>query len=530
MMAISSIPAGATHPIINHYPVPKVREPDGAEDYWFPIGWAMFLYDYDQNRPSSGEDSKTTVTATFDDDWTEGWIDTIETEPWNCIFGLCRPGGDPSIRTINSDDYTYCLEAVDNATHTLKLIPLWLDKRYSSTNDVWALPAGINWGTLMNDVTDQHLRDSDSYLATMISDVYSSQHVSQLGGWFLADEPYCGEGFWNNTETELSYDYDTPPPSGPDTWYWIDSNNNYRDLTQEGSPCPYSGDDSLSHIGDDTFHRLKYINTRYLWEWNKDGNGNDISEVPIFAVVRHAAGYGKVDTQAHNLHCRISDVLCDDNYLFNDAASQAVDPNNRWKLMTEDAVDNLLASTVTPKPKAYIMFLDGMSYPIPLGGGLYDPWIPDEDDVRYAAYTSLVHGARGINFWNLSRSQEDAFDCATQVAQDVKEMVPFLLTEHPFAQDEIYMTSSTGNTNGLSFLVRINPNDSTEALIIVCNDSADNIVDVWIHFPGSFDVDYAEPIRNVHNWYTYVYQLENKVEIESMDSWTGKAFIVHKEQ
>lgn len=536
LAGVGSIPTGATHPIINHFPVPKVRDPNGASDYWFPIGWAMYVYDHAANRPSIGECSKEIVNDDFDDDWTAGYIDTVTdiaaNNPWNCIVCFNRPGvSDSSIRTVNSSDYLKCLEKADNPTQPLKIIHQWLECRDSSSTDMWAYPAGINWpSNLVYNASDQYLRDSDDDLEDMIDDVYNHQDVDQLAGWLVADEPYHGEGFWNTSDDEVSYDPNNPPPSGDDYWYWQDPDTQvYHDLTDEGSPCPYSSVDDQNRIGDDQFHRIKYINTRYSNEWNKDSNGNDISDVPIYSVVRHAAGYWKDDTETHNLHCRISDVLSDDNYLFNDADVAYVTPTTRWRDMTMDAVKNLLQSTVTPKPMAYMMWVDGMGYPIPpeTQGGDWTAWKPDEGELRYAVYTSLIHGARGIMFWHLSRSEPDTYNYALRVARDVDTMAPFLMTEHPFDVDDIYMTSSTGDTTDLSFLVRINPNNSDEALLIICNDSDNSFPAIWVHFPSSFDIDHAHPINFTYMWSYEIDQQENKIGIGA-DEWWARAFLVHK--
>ena len=50
---LTAVPPNGKLPVINHYPVPKKRSPNpnDPDDYYFPIGWSMFLHDYQEDVP-----------------------------------------------------------------------------------------------------------------------------------------------------------------------------------------------------------------------------------------------------------------------------------------------------------------------------------------------------------------------------------------------------------------------------------------------------------------------------------------------
>ena len=92
-MSIVSIPPGAKLPVQNNFRVPTKRNP-GTDDYWFPIGWVMFLHDYLDNIPVNGDHAKPGgYPYTFiNNDWEYGELNKITTNttdnPWNWVLGL----------------------------------------------------------------------------------------------------------------------------------------------------------------------------------------------------------------------------------------------------------------------------------------------------------------------------------------------------------------------------------------------------------------------------------------------------------
>ena len=67
-----------------------------------------------------------------------------------------------------------------------------------------------------------------------------------------------------------------------------------------------------------------------------------------------------------------------------------------------------------PKPYGLIYYFDGMAHK--LGN---DKWTADDEEIRYAVYTTLVQGARGVMFWLLSKSEQEAFEQAEKIAEEV---------------------------------------------------------------------------------------------------------------
>lgn len=358
-----------------------------------------------------------------------------------------------------------------------------------------------------------------------------------MASWQLADEPYQAVRADNLAEDplELSYDVDNPPPAaggtGPDMWY-IGSTN----LTQSGPYDPFINninDDNPYKIRDDLYYRMKYIQQKLIAYWDTS------NDRPIYAMLRHWGNYDydiNSATQAYaNKSARVSHVLQGNNYMWDDGRASGVSgyiaPTTRWRECTKDAVKNMLNSSVTPHPLAYFEYFDGWAQRYQDLGGTWQIWRAAEDELRYAIYTTLVQGARGLGFWNLSVSESVAFDNAELIAKEVKSMVPFLMTAHPSVfnnPNEVYLTTSNGITTDIDFLVRINSSNN-QALLIICNDSSTTINSIDIHFPSSWRIsNNATSIKQSPPW-SYSIDTVNNIFSISGSAWRGRAFIITKQ-
>ena len=261
---LAAVPPNGKLPVINHYPVPKKRSPNpnDPDDYYFPIGWSMFLHDYQQNVPGpnmeypkgEGDD-----LAYIDKDWEDGTLDKLKVagSPWNTVFGVSRKGytGDADTEP-DSDQFVGCLEAASSTPYPVKVLPQLLNKRFRNGQEgstAWSLPAAIGWTTYPGDGysnSDSVLRNYDDELEDMIDDVSASQDaLAGLGGWVLVDEPYSGDVARTTAEnpTEVSYDGD----GNPDMWYWSHGGTTYN-LVTDVTPYAYQqAQDNTNMVRDD---------------------------------------------------------------------------------------------------------------------------------------------------------------------------------------------------------------------------------------------------------------------------------------
>jgi len=139
-----------------------------------------------------------------------------------------------------------------------------------------------------------------------------------------------------------------------------------------------------------------------------------------------------------------------------------------------------------------------------------------------------VQGARGTMFWLLSKSEADAYKRSAYIAEEVEAMIPYLLTPHPDvfnSPNQVWVTSSTG-LGGIDFIVRVNPDDEDEALVVIANDSGQNVASVCIHFPDSWQIDSVESVVADRSW-SYILS-DNRVTIE-LGAWMARAFILTKD-
>lgn len=110
-------------------------------------------------------------------------------------------------------------------------------------------------------------------------------------------------------------------------------------------------------------------------------------------------------------------------------------------------------------------------------------------------------------------------------------MAPYLLTSHPSVFDspnEVYLTTtSQSGTANVDFLVRIHPDDSDQALVIITNDSGEEEFGIYLHFPSSWQIDSVQGIDPSYGW---SYVLNDNVLGIGVGKWWGRAFILTKEE
>jgi len=531
---LTAVPPNGKLPVINHYPVPKKRSPNpnDPDDYYFPIGWSMFLHDYQEDVPGpnmeypKGEGDN---LRDIEKDWEDGTLDKLKVadSPWNTVFGVSGKGytGDADTEP-DSDQFVGCLEAASSTPYPVKVLPQLLNKRFRNGQEgstAWSLPAAIGWTTYPGDGysnSDSVLRNYDDELEDMIDDVSASQDaLAGLGGWVLVDEPYSGDVARTTAEnpTEVSYDGD----GNPDMWYWSHGGTTYN-LVTDVTPYAYQqAQDNTNMVRDDLYFRMKYI----LCELQADWDTSD--DHPIHTVIRNWGNYDQEWPDDENKSARVCHVTHDDHYLWYDIYNQGrTEPDTRWKTATKNCVENILKPSEVPKPYELIHYFDGMAHK--LGD---DKWTADDEEIRYAVYTTLVQGARGVMFWLLSKSEQEAFEQAEKIAEEVETMAPYLLTSHPSVFDspnEVYLTStSQSGTTNVDFLVRIHPDDSDKALVIITNDSAEEEFGIYLHFPSSWQIGSVQGIDPNYGW---SYVLNDNVLGIGVGKWWGRAFILTKEE
>lgn len=517
-------------PVKNHFPVPTKQNP-GPNDYWFPIGWSIFLHDYLSDVPQP-EYKKTVEDGDdwldyLDEDWKAGTLSKIagnSSDPWNMAYAMVRPtAGDTNARTTNSTHFVGFMQAARMSSNHLNVIPELLRKREHSSNPGWSMPAGINWPVSdWWDISDAKLRDSDTALGNAINAILTANPsvLSHLAGWNIADEPYGGEAAWNTSGIDPEVSYHGSAPS-PYTWFWQDpSTSNWIDLVANdpfGDPFPWnlsgtppSGGDNLNSLRDDVYYRLRYIQRQLKEVWDPGVNSDRLT----YAVLRWAGNFNDPPTYAQNKTARVSDVVIDNHYLKIYPVSQ-----NRERNSTIDAVENLLKPSVTPKPKAFFHFFDGWAWK-----ENNDIARASTEELRHNVYTTLVQGAKGVGFWTLSKGEQVAFNRAKEIAQEVETMAPYLLKDHPSVftgGNSVYMTS-TGSMTNQDFIVRIHPSNPNKALILYANSSP-YIYNVSFHFPSNWQIASVQPLQSV--WSS---SLANNILTIPTNSWRGRAFILTK--
>ncbi len=122
--------------------------------------------------------------------------------------------------------------------------------------------------------------------------------------------------------------------------------------------------------------------------------------------------------------------------------------------------------------KPVYMVSQGFSWP-ELGGlqGNQPPSYPSFAESRYMAYTAIVHGAKGINYWGMRYSKSEEFlQSVYAVVSELSALQPFLTA--PVPQQDVHMRiiqSTYGDPDGLaSAMVRQSGEDR---LVIVINES-----------------------------------------------------------
>ncbi len=571
---IISIPPDGKAQVSNHFPVPTKRVPS-PNDYYFPIGWSLWLHDNQVNIPS-GKDYKKDGTdgypllSIIEQDWYYGLLSKLQAEPWNTVYCIARKGytGDNNAITTQNQ-YLSFLQDVGNHTHTLKALPTvqssrhWHDHMYFPTKPPtadpnidkiptpWQLLSPIGWtvyGIIHTwDYYDSNLRTFDSNMANMISAVNaSSSALAGLGGWMLADEPYGGDASRQvpedipNETVEISYTGTIPP----ETWFWEYPTGTYNDLvTTLGPPYPFSGSDGsytsygsyyypndpskTNKVRDDVYYRLKYINSQLQTVWDQS------NDHPIHCVIRSNGNYLPESTHPQeNKSARISSVLHDDHYLWYDVINPRrenndfnEEPDARWRDSAQMAIDNLISSSLPPD--SLVNWFDGEAHE--KDGS---KWVAPDEDLRYMVYSSIVHGTRGVMFWFLSKSEQEAYAQSEKIGYEVKKMVPYLLTTPSSAFSETYLTTSQHGTNDVDFLIRLHPTNSNKALLIIVNQSNNEIPAIWITFPSTWQISNAESIIPSYEWSKEFQDIngDGKYEIIGIGAsdWWARAFIITK--
>jgi hypothetical protein len=513
-------------PIENHYPIPTKRNP-GSSDYFFPIGYSIFLHDWQTGVPTTEYVKNYNNAQHMEEDWVDGVLSVLKDSntPWNVVYGVPRPTIlDTSAKTVDESDFVDLLDMAESTEGGLKTLKVWPGllyrrHRYNRNYDTWSLVAGINtgWTNSYEWYKDQYLRESDSDLEDAINAI---KNKSSLAGWMLADEPYAGDVA--RVTTELTYENS----KNTDVWVWIDSQQTSHNLWEDSSINPFTiTTPDNNWLRDDIYFRLAY----YLLELQNNLDTGAMGENhPIHCVIRADGNYLDPDTQPElNKSARVMNVLHDDIYLGNG------DPHIGWRSHTYLAIENIISPEDHTSQHGFVMWLDGMSYkvqnPTP---DVYKHTVADED-LRYTAYSSLVHGARGIMFWFMSKSEDDAYDQARKIGKEVETMSPYLLADHPAALDGVYLDSNIDNTEaekpqeqqGQNFIVRINPNNSNQALVVIANDSSQD-GSVWIQFPGNWQISSVQSIDPSYGW---SYTLNNNRLGVGVADWYARAFIVTKQ-
>jgi len=529
--AAIGIPPEGKSPVSNHYPVQTKRNP-GTSDYYFPIGWSLFLHDYQKYVPIA-EYAKTGVynLDIIEYDWEDGILSKIQQTPWNTVLGYSRKGITGDSHTIpSSNQFISFLEEVGKNTYKLKALPSVVSIRHASDSETlpWSLPAAIGWienYTYSN--SDLNLRDYDTMYGSMIASVNSSSDALQgLGGWMLADEPYGGDIARVTPEIPVEVSYTGTRP--PDTWFWEYPSGTYNDLvTTLGPPYPYTGPDRTNQIRDDLYYRLKYINLQLQNIWDTSNNH------PLHCVIRANGNYVSESTHPElNRSARVSHVIHDDHFLWYDmiAPRRAVgdyneEPDTTWRDMTKLAIDNLVSTSQVPN--SLVHWFDGMAHN--KGGS---KWVIPDEDLRYMVYSAIVHGARGVMFWLLSKSEQEAFAQAEKIAKEIEIMVPYLLTAPSSVFTDAYLTTQQYGTANTDFLIRRHPTITNKALIIIVNQSNYEEPATWIHFPSSWQISGAESIIPGYGWSKTLIDTNgdgkyDKLGIGTSD-WWARSFIVTK--
>lgn len=373
--------------------------------------------------------------------------------------------------------------------------------------------APINWYDSSkgenNGHLDQYITAGDGELETAINAI---KNESNLAGWVIADEPYCAAGADNVADDLLE--------NSRNLWYW----QGY-DLMDGEFDSPYDTADTTGRLRDDLYYRMKEVS---LDVQNRiDTNNNH----PIHNIIRHNGNYVSfyqpnwVPSEINN-SLLLSHVLHDDHYTY--------DPNvpvYTWKESTEDAINLVINPPGYPHPYQYgfIMWIDGMR-PVVNVNGSPQLFNPSEEKIRFAAYASIVYGARGIMFFDLSKSNTTSYLYSKKIAEEMKEMSPYLLTEHSSLLSSADLTSNIQNANRESqdFIVRINPNNSNEALVVFCNVSESSGA-ISIQFPSNWQFSTVRSIISSYGWsYVPADLAYNKLTV-GVGSWWGRAFIVTKQ-
>lgn len=453
---------------------PISRKKNGDPSYkWFPIGWSLNIHDLGNGYDPPDRDSEWVngnLEYLIDDgNW---WVNFVYPIPRDNMEAWGYPMERPSEQWTTTDMYVNLLKYLEKKKNDtkgkidIKAFPIFL----SRTFDTLQFYTSGTWDNIPNDM-----------LNVFIERINLLKNYRQLGGWFIIDEGFAGD---------------------------YARTINKRDFVRN----------QILYCKNiiETYDNYKEDHPIYMVE---RGNGNfnfDPCEKPEYIkYIKDLVG--------------TTDYLCDDMYLsdfLNDGYSGYGDFVGITKTRVEQArkifIEKLCNVPDTGINKSFMLFSSGCPQT-----GYINPYTGDsnltEEQLRYQNYCAWINGSMGCMLWMLSKSNVDSYERGKKISYEAYKASEFLMNPPDSDVNKSYLYIND-NVTDCQFVLRKNPTDQKELMLMVCNNSKNNVTAQSI-INSDLHIDKIRPLVSGYNWSVIFTPETNRLKF-NIDSHTGRAFLI----